>query len=87
MVETSFVMVHVFVLFILKMKKEAGHVCEETEKIVSSCPRASELDQLIIKCSEVCGDFEGQYKHHCMRDSLKTNLFALCAIPKRLFGT
>lgn len=67
------------------MKKEAGHVCEETEKIVSSCPRASELDQLIIKCSEVCGDFEGQYKHHCMRDSLKTNLFALCAIPKRLF--
>lgn len=44
MVEISFVMVYVFVLFILKMKKEVGYVCEEIEKIVLSCFRVSEFD-------------------------------------------
>lgn len=69
------------------MTKEPGHVCAETENIVSSCHVASELDQKMIprKCSEVCGDFEGLYEYHCMRDSLKTNFIAICAIPKRLF--
>lgn len=74
--------------FFLQMTKKPGHVCEETENIVSSCHVASELDQKMIprKCSEVCGDFEGLYEYHCMRDSLKTNFIAICAIPKRLFG-
>lgn len=62
--------------------KEPGHVCEETEKIVSSCFGVSEFSR---KCSEVCGGFKGRYKYHCMRDSLKRNVFAFCAIPKLLF--
>lgn len=64
--------------------KEPGHVCEETEKIVSSCFRGSEV-LISRKCSEICGGFEGRYKYHCMRDSLKRNVFAFCAIPKLLF--
>lgn len=65
------------------MTKEPGHVCEETEKIVSSC----QLDKNMIskKCTEACGDFEGLYEYHCMRDSQKTNFIEICAIPKRLF--
>lgn len=37
------------------MTKEPGHVCAETENIVSSCHVASELDQKMIprKCSEI----------------------------------
>lgn len=66
-----------------------SHVCKETVRIVSECPRnKSEHKKLASeKCSKACGNSEGdiKYKYHCLLDSTNKDLLEMCAIPKYLF--
>uniref|UniRef100_A0A8W8JAQ4 Uncharacterized protein n=1 Tax=Magallana gigas TaxID=29159 RepID=A0A8W8JAQ4_MAGGI len=68
------------------MVSATGKICAETVSVVSHCPIANEYHSVASqRCVGVCGDSEGRYKYHCMRDSSKTVLMEMCAIPKRLF--
>lgn len=69
------------------MVSATGKICAETVRVVSRCPIANEYPHIAShKCIGVCGDSEGRYKYHCMRDSSKAVFMEMCAIPKRLFG-
>lgn len=69
-------------------QQDLSEIYQRTLKKVDNCPNVNEYKQRAFdKCADVCGANiqDGECAYHCMRDSLKTNLYEFCAKPEPLF--
>nr|XP_022295431.1 uncharacterized protein LOC111105431 isoform X2 [Crassostrea virginica]XP_022295432.1 uncharacterized protein LOC111105431 isoform X2 [Crassostrea virginica] len=62
-------------------------ICDETFRVVSSCPaNAKDYTKASKRCSPYRVSSHKQYELHCVRNTRRTKLIEVCAVPSRLFG-
>nr|XP_022291484.1 uncharacterized protein LOC111102859 [Crassostrea virginica] len=77
--------VTIFSILIFGVQGSSIQVCLNTLRVVTHCPsNEEEYRKLSEKCSSDC--LNNRFELHCVRNSSKKELIAVCAVPAPMFS-